>query len=111
MAAINALYRPVTAPVANPPASHAVVVDQTIGAFVAAPSFGTGRQALAVFDGGPIAMLEAATEAAGASGAWVQDARGGFALLVVGGPTFMRSTFAASFPNGFDKTIAVTLVR
>ena len=53
-------------------------------------------------------MIEAATDAK-ASGVWVQDARGDFQLLIVGGPSFILDAFRTKLP-GFGGPTAVTLI-
>jgi len=77
----------------------------------AQPAFSESGIASAVFMAGPLNELESAARRAGASGVWVQDADGAFALLVVGGPTFINEGFRARFPYGFFAPIAVTLTR
>ncbi|MGE3856644.1 MAG: LysM peptidoglycan-binding domain-containing protein [Dehalococcoidia bacterium] len=94
----------VVAPPVTPPVS-------TGAGFATAPIFAASGQASAVFLGRTVADLEAAARAAGATGAWVQDANGTFGLLVVGGPSFLRDQFAGLFPAGFGGVTAVTLVR
>ncbi|MEI6136093.1 MAG: hypothetical protein WCQ48_01585, partial [Chloroflexota bacterium] len=81
------------------------------GTFVTAPIFGTGNAAQAVFTGGTVDQLEAATTAAGAAGAWVQDSAGTFRLLIVGSPAFLKTAFNAAFPSGFTTMTGVTLTR
>jgi hypothetical protein len=78
--------------------------------FAATPRFG-GGQALAIFNGGTSAQLEAAAKLVGAKGVWVQDPDGGFALLVVGGPAFLKDQFDARFPKGLPNTLPVTLTQ
>ncbi len=82
----------------------------TVGAFAAAPVFGSGR-ALAVYNGGTVAQLEAVARAADASGVWVQDAAGAYQLLILDGPSFVNEGFRAKFTTGFSTAIAVTLTR
>ncbi len=81
------------------------------GRFAATPVFTSSGQALAVFRGGTVAQLEAAARAAQANGVWVQDASGGYQLLILNGATFLRDAFVARFAAGFAGDIAVTLVR
>lgn len=81
------------------------------GTFVAPPVFDARGLALAVFLGGSIDQLEGAAQNVGASGVWVQDGGGRFQLLVVAGPTFLKTAFTAAFPSGFSLPVAVTLVR
>ena len=75
------------------------------------PAFATNGQALAVFNGGTVAELEAAVSAQQARGAWAQDGTGGFHLLVVGGASFLKDAFIAKFPSGFAGPTAMTLVK
>ena len=81
------------------------------GSFIAAPVFSTTGLALAVYNGGSVAQLEATARAAGVSGAWAQDASGIYQLLILNGPTFVNDGFRARFPNGFSTAVALTLVR
>lgn len=80
------------------------------GAFASVPVFDMRGTALAVFLGGTVADLEAGAQQQGATGVWAQDATGGYQLLVVSGPTFLKAPFLAAFPQGVKST-AVTLVR
>ncbi|MSQ29915.1 MAG: hypothetical protein EXR68_05450 [Dehalococcoidia bacterium] len=73
--------------------------------------FSTNGLALAGYNGGSVAQLEATARAAGASGAWVQDASGIYQLLILNGPTFVNDGFGTRFPNGFSTAVALTLVR
>ncbi len=73
--------------------------------------FGASRSALAVFSGGSVEQLAGAIAASGASGAWVQDARGRFLLVVAGGPAFLRDAVAAAYPAGIPASTPVTAVR
>lgn len=82
---------------------------QTAGTFAGTPNFGSGGQAAAVFLGGSVEQLEAASRAVGANGAWVQDGAGQFQLLIVDGPAFLRDAFVTRFPGGFTSALAVTL--
>ena len=63
------------------------------GTFLQRPVFSDAGFAAVVFDGGTVDQLEAAAQAAGASGVWASDARGNPILLVVGGPTSLRAAF------------------
>ncbi len=81
------------------------------GSFIAAPVFSTTGLALAVYNGGSVAQLEATARAAGVSGAWAQDASGIYQLLILNGPTFVNDGFRARSPNGFSTAVALTLVR
>ncbi|MFA7248590.1 MAG: hypothetical protein WC273_03070 [Dehalococcoidia bacterium] len=81
------------------------------GTFAATPTFGTIGLALAVYNGGTVAQLEAAARAAEATGVWAQDANGGYQLLVIGGPAFVNDAFRTRFAGGFSRAAAVTLVR
>ena len=81
------------------------------GTFANAPVFGTGRQALVVFNGGTVDQLEAAAIAGGATGVWAQDASGTYQLFVVRGPVFVNATFRAAFPVGIRSATALTLTR
>lgn len=81
------------------------------GTFAASPTFSAGSQAGVVFLGGTIDQLEAASSAAGPSGAWAQDASGGFQLLLIGGPAFLKDALKARFPGGFPSASAITLTR
>ena len=94
---------PVATPLAAPTGSA--------GRFSATPVFSPGGQALAIYVGGTVAQLEAAARTSNATGIWVQDASGGYQLLVVNGPAFLRDAFAARFASGFAGVVAVTLVR
>ena len=77
----------------------------------ASPVFSTGGFALAVFGGGSSSQLEAAATRVGGSGAWIQNARGEFHLLVVNGPAFLRTQFDAQFRSGLPASSSVTLTR
>ena len=81
------------------------------GTFLTTPNFGTGKIAQVVFNGGTADQLEAATSAAGGSGTWVQDSSGGFHLLIVNAPAFLKAQFTASFPSGISPLTAVIVVR
>ncbi|MGE3856158.1 MAG: hypothetical protein AB7G21_04250 [Dehalococcoidia bacterium] len=80
------------------------------------PVFSADGLALVVFAGGTFDDLEAATKAAGGSGAWLQDARGNFQVLPVGAPPFYRARLDELFPPAgpgapnFRRMISVTLV-
>ena len=93
-----------TAPVTSPPAGGS-------GGFVAAPIFSPSGQALVIFGGGTVDQLEGASSSAKATGAWVQDVSGTYRLLVVGGPTFLKDQFKASFPAGLSANTVATLTR
>lgn len=77
----------------------------------AKPVFSASGFALAVFGGGSSSQLEAAATRQGASGVWIQNARGEFHLLVVNGPAFLRTQFDAQFPTGVANSSSVTLTR
>ena len=96
---------PVTPPVITPPVSGGA------GAFVAAPVFSASGQALVIFGGGTVDQLEGASSSAKATGAWVQDVSGTYRLLVVGGPTFLKDQFKASFAAGLNANTVATLTR
>ena len=81
------------------------------GRFAAAPIFGPGGQALAVFDGGSVDQLEAAAHATGATGIWAQDPRGSYQLLIVHGPAFANAAFRATFSAGFPGVTGLFLFR
>ena len=81
------------------------------GRFITTPVLGAGGLALAVFGGGSVDQLEAATGDIAARGVWVQDRTGAFHLLVVNGPAFLRREFASFFPSGFPGTTAVTITK
>ncbi len=81
------------------------------GGFGGAATFSSTGLALAVFNGGTVTQLESAAVAQGATGVWVQGLGGVYRLLVVGGPAFLRDTFAAAFPNGLSVSTAVTLTK
>lgn len=55
--------------------------------------------------------MEAAASAVGAAGIWAQDAGGEYALLVIGGPSFINDPFRARFAAGFVPPVAITLTR
>ena len=86
-----------------------VVPPAVSGAFASPPIVGRGGLALAVFNGGSVAQLEAAAVSVGARGVWVQDGTGAYHLLVVNGPEFVLQEFVSFFPDGFPTTIAVTI--
>lgn len=80
------------------------------------PVFSAGGLALVVFEGGTLDDLEAATKAAGATGAWLQDREGNFQVLPVGAPPFYRARLNELFPPdgagapNFRHLISVTIV-
>jgi len=80
------------------------------------PVFSTGGLALVVFEGGTFDDLEAATKAAGGTGAWLQDRQGNFQVLPVGAPPFYRARLNELFPPdgagapNFRHLISVTIV-
>lgn len=81
------------------------------GVFAASPQFSTSsRQAAAVFMGGSADQLIGAATDAKATGVWVQDPRGAFQLLIVGGPSFMVDAFRTTFAAPFAGPVAVTLI-
>lgn len=94
----------------TPPPPPPVAGGAGVGAFIAAPIFSASGQALVVFGGGTVDQLESASSAAKATGAWMQDATGGYQLLVVGGPAFLKSQFQAKFPGGISGNTVATLI-
>ncbi len=107
---------PVATPSASPTATLPAVqdakpADTGAARFLGTPVFSSGGQALAIFSGGPVSDLEARAGATGASGAWLQDQKGGYQLLVVGGPSFINAPFRASFASGIPTNTPVTLTR
>lgn len=94
-----------------PATQPAPTVGAGVGTFLGTPNFGMGANASAVFAGGSVAQLEAAAKASNATGVWVQTSTGGFELLVIGSPAFLRDAFTAKFQSGVSGPIAVTLVR
>lgn len=93
------------------PPGLALTAGAGTGTFASPPNFGTGKMAQVVFTGGTVAQLDAATSAAGGTGAWVQDSTGAFRLLIVGAPAFLRTAFEAAFPVGFTTVTGVTVTR
>ncbi len=85
--------------------------DRGPGGFVTPPTFSAAGLALAVFEGGSLAGLEASARDAGARGAWLQDGAGTPQLLVVGGPSFLGDVLRATFPRGLSGPTAVRLTR
>ena len=81
------------------------------GSFASNVTFSVYGQASAVFSGGTVDQLETASNRAGATGVWVQDAAGAFQLLPINGPAFLKTAFSAQFPSGWKSAIAVTLTR
>jgi len=108
IAGLHALYPPTLPP---PGVSTPTVTPTATGAFAQPVRFSSSGVSLTVFPGGAVQQLEAAADAVGASGVWVQDSGGQFRLLVVDGPVFLRQQFQASFPGGLAPNHAVTLVR
>ena len=111
---------PTPAPAATPSVSPSATLpavqdakpaDAGAARFLAAPVFSSGGQALAIFSGGAVSDLEARAGSTGATGAWVQDQKGGYQLLVVGGPSFINAPFRASFATGIPTNTPVTLTR
>lgn len=96
---------PAALPLPTPPAS------MPTGTFAVTPIFNGSGIASAVFAGGTSAQIEAAVLAAGGSGAWVQDARGVFHLLVAGSPAFLQAPFLEAFPGGLAGPVAVFVIR
>lgn len=94
-----------------PPAAPTGGVGTGPGTFATAPIFGTGTQALVVFNGGSVDQLESAALAVGATGVWVQDATGAYELLIVDGPAFLKNVLKTRFPSGFVGVTATTLIR
>ena len=86
----------------TPPATGA-------GTFASAPVFSASKQALAVFNGGTVAQLEAAVTAAGGTGVWAQDSKGAFVLDIIGGG-FVNDAFKAAFTAGVPASTAVTVI-
>ena len=110
---LAALYPPaVSAPAPAPvQGSTASASSTSTAGLLSTPTFSGTGLALAVFRGGTVDQLEAAVAARGGSGAWIQDSTGGFRLLVVGGPSFLRAAVSARFPSGILANTAVTVVR
>ncbi|MGE3857390.1 MAG: hypothetical protein AB7G21_10595, partial [Dehalococcoidia bacterium] len=81
------------------------------GRFSAPPAFSDRGVALVVFGGGSLEQLEAAAEAAGARGVWVNDTAGTPRLLVVGGAPVLSEAFRAAFADGVPSSTPATLVR
>lgn len=81
------------------------------GSFASNVTFSASGQASAVFSGGTVDQLETASNRAGATGVWVQDAAGAFQLLPINGPAFLKTAFSAQFPGGWKSATAVTLTR
>jgi len=81
-------------------------------ALIPAPTFSTDGFALVVYTGSSIEGLKSAARDSGASGVWVQDARGVFQLLPVtaDAPAFLGAAFEAAIPS-VQGPIGVTLVR
>ena len=100
-----------TPPVTTPPVTTPPATGAGVAAFLAAPIFSASGQALVVFAGGSTDQLEAAAASAKATGAWAQDATGGFQLLVVGGPVFLKDQFRATFAAGLRPNTPMTLTR
>lgn len=84
---------------------------QTPTGFARSPVYSRDGQAGVVFLGSTVAQLEAAASGAGATGIWAQDASGEYALLVIGGPSFINDPFRARFATGFTPPVAITLTR
>ncbi len=78
--------------------------------FAANPVFDTTGKSLVVFKGGSVEELSASAKAVGATGVWVQDAKGVFQLNLIGGPAFLADQFKAAFGTGFTVT-SVLLVK
>ncbi len=81
------------------------------GVFAALPSYSGSGLASVVYLGGTLDQLEAVAGRVGASGIWLQSSDGGFQLLVVAGPDFLKAAVRARFPAGFPGPQAVTLVK
>ena len=79
------------------------------GRFAAAPVFNADGFASVVFLGGGLDLLEGAAARACARGVWVQDARGDYDVLIVGGPAWWKRMYIARFP--LKASTSVTLVR
>ena len=62
-----------------------------------------------MFQGGTPSEFIAALQGAGASAAWVQDAKGDWYLYVVGAG-FLNDAFQKAFPSGFPSATSMTLV-
>ena len=104
-AAAAAVPGPAAGPAARPTTGAGA------GTFASPPTLGAAGVTAAVFMGGTVDQLEAASLAAQAAGVWAQDASGTFRLLVPGGPAFLNDAFKAQFPSGFAQATAVTLTR
>ena len=76
--------------------------------FASRPTFNAAGLANVVFMGGTVDQLEMAAAIAGANGVWAQDSSGGFQVLVVRGPAFLKDAFKAKQPGSLGPT-AVTL--
>ena len=101
---------PTPTPIATPLPTPTPVPTPS-GTFAAPPRFGAAGQSLVVFVGGTVDQLEAATSAAGASGAWIQESSGAYHLLIPGGPAFLKVPIVARFPSGFAAATAVMLTK
>ena len=84
---------------------------QTATGFARPPVYSRDGQAGVVFLGSTVAQLEVAASAAGATGIWAQDGGGEYALLVIGGPSFINDPFRTRFAAGFTPPVAITLTR
>jgi len=117
-AAIRALYGSSTAwtPPARPivdlgaPRASALTTTGT-GRLLSAPTFDRTGMALAVFEAGSLAQIEASGHAAGAAGIWAQDSGGQFHALLIDAPAFVNAGFQRAFDDGFATSTAATLTR
>jgi hypothetical protein len=89
----------------------APAVSDAPAAFASAPEFTTDGYALAVFNGGSVAQLQAASAAVGATGAWVQDGTGGIVFIPTSIYNPLQRAIEARFPVGFRVATAITLVQ
>ena len=99
----------VAAPVAVPTAVTPPAL--AVGIFVSPPAFSANGLGAVVFTRGSTDQLLAATIAANATGAWVQDPTGRFQLLIPGAPPFILDAFKAAFPSGFTVATNITLTK
>ena len=99
------------APAPAPAVAASVPAILPPGTFVSAPEFNAETfLGPAVFTGGTVDNLEAATLALNASGVWVRDVGGEFRLLELGSPA-SREAFKARFPNGILPMTPATVSR
>ncbi len=72
------------------------------------PTYSDSRISFAVFEGGTLAELNRALVRVKATGAWVQNSDGQFALWIVNGPEFIQRDFTALMKDPLP-VIAMTL--